>query len=260
MRDPTSRISSSAKFFIISIHRSLAGPDPFFIFVCDSRLLFQSTGPLRDPTLFMLLTGIRRGISIHRSLAGPDIGILRKLDECSISIHRSLAGPDPVRDFRTAGARISIHRSLAGPDARRNTPGTICSTFQSTGPLRDPTGDDETIQSYQPISIHRSLAGPDRISIRQAHVGLYFNPQVPCGTRRSVLCWKLISSSHFNPQVPCGTRQTSEESAEEPAKISIHRSLAGPDGRKDGESVSRIYFNPQVPCGTRRVRFRDCLF
>ena len=258
MRDPTSRISSSAKFFIISIHRSLAGPDPFFIFVCDSRLLFQSTGPLRDPTLFMLLTGIRRGISIHRSLAGPDIGILRKLDECSISIHRSLAGPDPVRDFRTAGARISIHRSLAGPDARRNTPGTICSTFQSTGPLRDPTGDDETIQSYQPISIHRSLAGPDRISIRQAHVGLYFNPQVPCGTRheqhqRDKEEEKFQSTGPLRDptQVPAERRALSDISIhrslagpDEMAegftfdyRISIHRSLAGPD---DGEGVSRV--------------------
>ena len=56
--------------------------------------LFQSTGPLRDPTERRLrISGIKQ-ISIHRSLAGPDDGKQRKVRGTDISIHRSLAGPD----------------------------------------------------------------------------------------------------------------------------------------------------------------------
>ena len=34
----------------ISIHRSLAGPDTLSDFTSNAPVLFQSTGPLRDPT------------------------------------------------------------------------------------------------------------------------------------------------------------------------------------------------------------------
>ena len=146
----------------ISIHRSLAGPDKTRLFSdffpqdfnpqvpCGTRQNpaslqvtepeFQSTGPLRDPTP-------RRTVLFH---------------PCSISIHRSLAGPDDlVIPFELHRHRISIHRSLAGPDASNTASSLSSMSFQSTGPLRDPTGRAPSPRSCIPISIHRSLAGPD---------------------------------------------------------------------------------------------------
>ena len=57
----------------ISIHRSLAGPDNVVFVPSSAVAVFQSTGPLRDPTA--LNDGVyKKGeISIHRSLAGPDV-------------------------------------------------------------------------------------------------------------------------------------------------------------------------------------------
>ncbi len=55
----------------------------------------------------------------------------------------------------------------------------------------------------------------------------YFNPQVPCGTRRYDAV-PVCSKPDFNPQVPCGTR--------------LSNSIL---------SCAALHFNPQVPCGTR---------
>ena len=140
--------------------------------------------------------------------------------------------------------------------------------FQSTGPLRDPT---------------------ERV-VLLGTVFRDFNPQVPCGTRRT---WDLrlkqigqfqstgplrdpLASFDFNPQVPCGTRREYGKYPDHGLPISIHRSFAGPDipgivvGRRNRISIHRslagpdgsiqaiwrvqLDFNPQVPCGTRRSR------
>ena len=57
-------------------------------------MVFQSTGPLRDPTVCFPQMLCLTQISIHRSLAGPDIYHLPHQLIVHISIHRSLAGPD----------------------------------------------------------------------------------------------------------------------------------------------------------------------
>ena len=124
--------------------------------------------------------------------------------------------------------------------------------FQSTGPLRDPTGKISRIKFNSDISIHRSLAGPDlfdelhhavwiKISIHRSLAGpdphrnsppsrlRNFNPQVPCGTRPDSHGIRTATTGYFNPQVPCGTRPRKERNRGGRSHISIHRSLAGPD-------------------------------
>ena len=60
--------------------------------------LFQSTGPLRGPTPATRRGGALFPISIHRPLAGPDSTAVQDQDsERNISIHRPLAGPDRAR-------------------------------------------------------------------------------------------------------------------------------------------------------------------
>ena len=103
--------------------------------------------------------------------------------------------------------QISIHRSLAGPDAVQSVFGVL-----------------------QGISIHRSLAGPDCSKIVTRFERIYFNPQVPCGTRR-IEFYITSLAGDFNPQVPCGTR---------PGGVVLPGLVRN--------------FNPQVPCGTRQ----DC--
>ena len=145
----------------ISIHRSLAGPDQpdgrrgsrvhdFNPQVpCGTRLLtlgklldskvFQSTGPLRDPTSDINAIG-------HITWKFQSTGPLR----------------DPTAD-NVPGAIEMLFQStgpLRDPTCRLSSSRTV-HRFQSTGPLRDPT-DIYTIQKLLGhISIHRSLAGPD---------------------------------------------------------------------------------------------------
>ena len=79
----------------ISIHRSLAGPDAFFQtkFICH--FLFQSTGPLRDPTSRELnREALYLSFQSTGPLRDPTPPAHTQCLDCAISIHRSLAGPD----------------------------------------------------------------------------------------------------------------------------------------------------------------------
>ena len=185
---------------------------------------------MRDPTNIRRCYRKCEAISIHRSLAGPDIENNPMFAVFRISIHRSLAGPDQRRYKRHQRDPISLHRSLAGPHNAVFVPSSAVAVFQSTGPLRDPTALNDGVYKKGEISIHRSLAGPDVGFPTVSAELIYFNPQVPCGTRQipEMLCVQIFN---FNPQVPCGTRR----------QLSL--GLRG-----------RGYFNPQVPCGTRRHR------
>ena len=80
--------------------------------------------------------------------------------------------------------------------------------FQPTRPLRDATicrGLHSSIRSYfnprVPCGTRRPASGCSRACPD-------FTPRVPCGTRRA--CGTRFSrpSRHFNPRVPCGTRQS----------------------------------------------------
>ena len=213
---------------------------------------FQSTGPLRDPTI---LPGPGHR---HRADFNPQVPCGTRQESAYPSPasqnfnpqvpcgtrHPSHGLRQPRIRFQSTGPlrdptaeslsfvfliSISIHRSLAGPDATLNFARQGFSAFQSTGPLRDPTD-----QAIEAISVKPN-----------------FNPQVPCGTRLERFNHVLLLMN-FNPQVPCGTRPARCESSDLYQGISIHRSLAGPDGEHGSPCVRSGHFNPQVPCGTRR--------
>ena len=124
--------------YLISIHRSLAGPDyhqTIFRFhcvyfnpqvPCGTRRQNQCCLPLAWYFNPQVPCGTRRFVS-HR---------------CSASLRFQSTGP-----LRDPTFTIYLTNSLC--------------TFQSTGPLRDPTAEKDRFQMEKSISIHRSLAGPD---------------------------------------------------------------------------------------------------
>ena len=144
------------------MHRSLAGPDAKLCTAglhrqnfnpqvpCGTRpsakveglanKIFQSTGPLRDPTLDVSRGYVNMIISIHRSLAGPDW--------TSTATSRQ---PEHFNPQVPCGTRLG-HRLMDGLKTQNFNPQVPCGTrllpsmtkmtsqqFQSTGPLRDPT-------------------------------------------------------------------------------------------------------------------------
>ena len=206
LRDPTNRNDHPAASLRISIHRSLAGPDIAESGIvhwrvnfnpqvpCGTRqillrkrqkkkLRFQSTGPLRDPTTSISHRSTSIPISIHRSLAGPDISVrgfqgrygnfnpqvpcgTRPLYRRSPSgaAHFNPQVPCGTRLTGAASIRISGYFNPQVPCGTRQTRSSQslqCTGFQSTGPLRDPTGALDRHKRHIEISIHRSLAGPD---------------------------------------------------------------------------------------------------
>ena len=124
--------------------------------------LFQSTGPLRDPTHSSRAIVCVFVISIHRSLAGPDV-----FDLCVIIQNN----------------RISIHRSLAGPDMRKIrylycltnfNPQVPCGTRRYVPRAYSGRGN---FNPQVPCGTRRWRSATAEASAR------YFNPQVPCGAR-----------------------------------------------------------------------------
>ena len=83
---------------IISIHGSREGPDIGLFDSSDCADLFQSTGPVRDPTSSSAPCSPGANISIHGSREGPDGKVAEIFcDKMNISIHGSREGPDKVR-------------------------------------------------------------------------------------------------------------------------------------------------------------------
>ena len=172
---------------MISIHRSLAGPDG------------ELSGGIRDG----------KRISIHRSLAGPDL-----VPAVSSPPQDAFQSTGPLRDPTFTGTGYRSCNQDFNPQVPCGTrPDTSAMSddeikFQSTGPLRDPTRRRMERRGKQHISIHRSLAGPDSLRALAIVLMSYFNPQVPCGTRPATetVWWTM---PNFNPQVPCGTRPPS---------------------------------------------------
>ena len=79
-------------------------------------------------------------ISIHGSRVGPD-GLAALRDFClDISIHGSRVGPDARPGMLVyKSTSISIHGSRVGPDDIYTCDKYGRRTFQSTGPVWDPT-------------------------------------------------------------------------------------------------------------------------
>ena len=171
-------------------------------------MIFQSTRPVRGETAGYRGWDRRTGISIHSPRAGRDVLSRRQPD---------------------AGLSISIHSPRAGRDPRSSTESAICSTFQSTRPVRgetfQPQADlqDPAISIHSPragrdrhrsgstggrqdISIHSPRAGRDRKIPRRNQSACNFNPLAPCGARRAPFLTPSASPRHFNPLAPCGAR------------------------------------------------------
>ena len=124
-------------------------------------LAFQSTGPLRDPTM-----------RLRRLL--PEMIYFNPQVPCGTR-------PKPGRNFCS-----SIQFQSTGPlrdPTYSNCIPLLSISFQSTGPLRDPTVPGMGMACLTRISIHRSLAGPDQANGSSSSIPSDFNPQVPCGTR-----------------------------------------------------------------------------
>ena len=216
----------------ISIHRSLAGPDsghtppgcrtsdfnpqvpcgtrrrngkdrqtrPYFNpqVPCGTRLScrrttsrtprFQSTGPLRDPTVPGAARGHPDHISIHRSLAGPDMDYsLQHTYRLRFQSTGPLRDPTRAPGIYDQLIRISIHRSLAGPDRDRQDTAVLDFEFQSTGPLRDPTPTQGHLYLYYLFQSTGPLRDPTACPVACDTMLFNFNPQVPCGTRLYVI-------------------------------------------------------------------------
>ena len=167
---------------------------------------FQSTGPLRDPTIPPNEWYNKTIISIHRSLAGPDM--YHKYQQSC----RSYFNPQVPCGTRLKPIQIRIVFNDFNPQVpcgtrRQHKEGnTMSKKFQSTGPLRDPTTDAYAGRSDRAISIHRSLAGPDRSgkpSDQPCGISIHRSLAGPDGGSAAL----DTNANDFNPQVPCGTRQ-----------------------------------------------------
>ena len=123
--------------------------------------------------------------------------------------------------------------------------------FQSTRPVRDATIELIYCTNCKAVSIHASRAGRDPdvtvIPIDQHR----FNPRVPCGTRRSVICSRK-SSEVFQSTRPVRDATMSAINKKPSISVSIHASRAGRDIALRTAFAALISFNPRVPCGTRQ--------
>ena len=252
------------------------------------------SGSISKTTISLLFNSIRR------SLAGPDqIHAGKRNGPEEISIHRSLAGPDcrevPQRAWlwyfnpqvpcgtRRIGGLIETEKQKfqsTGPlrDPTFPVPVWLCPLiFQSTGPLRDPTADTLLCRAsnryfnpqvpcgtrlcrvgcvYGWLNFNPQVpCGTRRLRSSAAPASVHFNPQVPCGTRLQSSLVRLIDSD-FNPQVPCGTRRWLRTLDAQVMRISIHRSLAGPDPRPDSFSHSPVVFQSTGPLRDPTLRIR----
>ena len=130
----------------------------------DIALIFQSTRPMRDATVSVFFSLIFVFDFNPRVPCGtrPVFGCYKISHQFIISIHASHAGRDRGSCDSVASWRISIHASHAGRDIGRISTLASLILFQSTRPMRDATVSN--------ISVPSAI--------------IYFNPRVPCGTRR----------------------------------------------------------------------------
>ena len=116
-------------------------------------------------------------------------------------------GPDLAAvDHAQMTIDISIHGSRVGPDDTAYEKIKSSGSFQSTGPVWDPTLLGNGVTFTDDISIHGSRVGPDDMKRILTLAVYYFNPRVPCGTRPATRILSFSSS-----------------------RISIHGSRVGPD-------------------------------
>ena len=133
--------TSYPKLFIISIHASRGGSDPFHWYNRMVSNTFQSTLPVGEATF----------------------RILPAVFPFSISIHASRGGSDLKDDFKGKAEQISIHASRGGSDARMRERHEVFVQFQSTLPVGEATRTIRHSIWHKKISIHASRGGSDQI-------------------------------------------------------------------------------------------------
>ena len=239
---------------MISIHGSRVGPDihsngkrPAIRHFnprvpCGTRLaikiwnrrrsIFQSTGPVWDPTTIRNNIFIsKKRISIHGSRVGPDQPAVGQNNPLYANFNPRV--PCGTRLFSCASSLYCLIFQSTGPvwdPTRRSCSEKIWKIFQSTGPVWDPT-----CHPYRPWE-------------SQTH----FNPRVPCGTRRRfhIPCFSAVVISIHGSRVG---PDLSLPLLRDRRGISIHGSRVGPDVGEVADHINQRYFNPRVPCGTRRL-------
>ena len=145
----------------ISIHASHAGCDCAICLLCASRVIFQSTHPMRDatsrwqigykglefqsthPMRDATLTGHISNVATKFQSTHPmrdaTAIYMAKQSPSEISIHASHAGCDGKISDGIEALPISIHASHAGCDWESLTDLQDHGEFQSTHPMRDAT-------------------------------------------------------------------------------------------------------------------------
>ena len=171
----------------------------------------------------------------------------------SISIHASHAGRDEYLGYTKARQDISIHASHAGGENIQNNHSIVYIIFNP----RVPWGRRRLLPNYNGIALH--------ISIHASHAGrdvtyesIYneydkFQSTRPMRDATLSIQFASCNQSYFNPRVPCGTRRFSIRTLSALIDISIHASHAGRDVNGVALRVLYMNFNPRVPCGTRLV-------
>ena len=148
-------------FWIISIHKALAGLDFGLGIQKDKGRYFNPQGP-RGPRL---------------------MGVTAAKERSMISIHKALAGLDntPGHDFR-----ISSEFQSTRPSRASTSLAVSIEQSDSISIHKALAGLDDIFQSYHMpvgISIHKALAGLDHPSSWLSRAYGYFNPQGPRGPR-----------------------------------------------------------------------------
>ena len=151
------------------------GPDSASRYHYTSVREFQSTGPVWDPTFAEPMDDEELDISIHGSRVGPDRKSWLQCWIWFISIHGSRVGPD-LKSFICSTSIWYFNPRVPCGTRQLDYPVAFdIEEFQSTGPVWDPTKQDDGKLS-----------------------AIHFNPRVPCGTRQlipSVIVQVLVFQS-----------------------------------------------------------------
>ena len=189
--------------------------------------LFQSTHPLRDATVLIILSLLLFLFQSTHPLRDATIYSTQRSSSCCYFNPRIPYGMRQI--FRPLGSWIV--------------------RFQSTHPLRDATARKNAENCVDAISIHASLTGCDltaRRSYRFIQISIHASLT---GCDIEALINYLSDSISIHASLTgCDTAVPAFERLN---AISIHASLTGCDCRKWKQRTCRHYFNPRIPYGMR---------
>ncbi len=236
-------------FAAISIHASRGGSDSAYSAAGLPVMIFQSTLPVGEATIYCFLHLLILDISIHASRGGSDI-------YCTSSINS--AG-----NFNPRFPWGKRHKAVQYME--------IVRLFQSTLPVGEATEHRSSVWVDGDISIHASRGGSDSGPFPQIRRPDDFNPRFPWGKRRhsvvdavedfgisihasrggSDVCSASseTAKSDFNPRFPWGKRRLAAIKAALSMSISIHASRGGSDRNTQTRSILTRIFQSTLPVG-----------